>query len=107
MRRVTAVWLSALDGEIEKQYAKYGPFRNYVGGMRLGIAALEDEVAEAYDAWRDERRENNWSHTRTELLQVAAVAMRLLLDTAGMRDDVVFGDDGIDRGGPDRGSVES
>jgi hypothetical protein len=46
-------------------------------GVRLGLAAAEDELVEAHDAWRDERRVAGWRATRGELLQVAAVALRV------------------------------
>jgi hypothetical protein len=47
-------------------------------GLRLGLAALEDETAEALAAWRDDRRRDGWAETRDEVLDVAAVAFRLL-----------------------------
>lgn len=46
-------------------------------GMRLGLAALEDEVKEAFDEWREHRRVPDWGCLDVELLQVAAVAMRM------------------------------
>jgi hypothetical protein len=46
-------------------------------GVRLGLAAAEDELVEAREAWRDERRVAGWPATRGELLQVAAVALRV------------------------------
>ena len=45
-------------------------------GVRLGLATVEDELREALDAHRDERRVEGWSHTYEELLQLAAVAVR-------------------------------
>ena len=75
--------------EVERQRAKYGPFSDGVGGMRLAVAVLEDEVAEVRDAWRSERRASHWGATHSEALQVAAVAVRLLVDT-GLAPD--FGD---------------
>ena len=46
-------------------------------GLRLGLAALEDETREAYDEWRVHRRVAGWGGLAGELLQVAGVAMRM------------------------------
>lgn len=71
----------ALMREVERQDAKHGPFEGTtLGRSRLAIACLEDEVAEAKQAWRDERKALTWDETRTEVLQVAAVAVRALRD---------------------------
>lgn len=68
--------------EVARQDEKHGPFRgtSQLGTSRLAIACLEDEVAEAKEAWRDERSGDTWEHTREEVLQVAAVAIRALRD---------------------------
>lgn len=47
-------------------------------GVRFGIATIEDETREAWGAWGDERSVDGWPHTREELLQTAAVVMRLI-----------------------------
>jgi hypothetical protein len=49
-------------------------------GVRLGIAALEDEVNEVYEEWRNNKRHlgNCVNEIRYELLQVAAIAMRMI-----------------------------
>jgi hypothetical protein len=49
-------------------------------GVRLGIAALEDEVNEVYEEWRNHKRHlgNCVNEIRSELLQVAAIAMRMI-----------------------------
>lgn len=71
----------ALMGEIERQDAKHGPYQGTtLGRSRLALATLEDEVAEAVEAWRDERQALSWDETRAEVLQVAAVAIRTLRD---------------------------
>lgn len=65
--------------EIAKQDHRYG---GRFGGdtalaaVRLGIACLEDEVREVLEAWHEERRKQSWTHTREELVQVAALAIR-------------------------------
>jgi len=46
-------------------------------GIRFGIATLQDELGETYDAWRQERRTDGWNKTEEELLQVIGVAFRL------------------------------
>lgn len=45
-------------------------------GLRLALAAAEDELIEARDAHRDEREMAGWWRTRDELLQLAAVVLR-------------------------------
>lgn len=71
----------ALIQEIERQDEKHGPYQGTtLGRSRLALATLEDEVAEAREAWRSERKALNWNDTRAEVLQVAAVAMRALRD---------------------------
>lgn len=74
--------LDRLVAEIERQDEKHGGFSaaTELGRSRLGIAVLEDELAEALLAWREERFTPTWDHTREEVLQVAAVAIRLLRD---------------------------
>lgn len=67
--------------EIARQDAKHGPFEGTIlGRSRLAIACLEDEVQETREAWRAERQATTWEQTRTEMLQVAAVAIRGLRD---------------------------
>lgn len=67
--------------EIARQDEEHGPFEGtLLGRSRLAIACLEDEVAEAREAWRTEREATTWDATREEVLQVAAVAMRALRD---------------------------
>jgi hypothetical protein len=71
----------ALLGEIRRADEKHGPFEGTtLGRSRLALATLEDEVAEALAAWRDERESHLWTETRAEVLQVAAIAMRTLRD---------------------------
>lgn len=67
--------------EIERQDEKHGPYQGTIlGRSRLALATLEDEVAEAREAWREERKAHDWNATRAEVLQVAAVAIRTLRD---------------------------
>jgi hypothetical protein len=68
--------------EVERQDEKHGRFdgASQLGKSRLALACLEDEVAEAVQAWRDERKTPRWEQTREEVLQVAAVAIRALRD---------------------------
>lgn len=76
--------IGQLLAEIARQDARhpggYPPERN---GIRAGIAALEDETGEALEAWHCEKKsppdrlpEHQWMDTRSELIQVAAVALR-------------------------------
>lgn len=77
-------YLAAVARTIRYQDDKYAPFTDDVGGVRLAVACLEDEVAEVRQAWRDERRTVAWSATTEEAVQVAAVAVRLYIG-AGAR----------------------
>lgn len=70
-------FMSLLATAMRFQDRRYGPFGTDVGGVRLAVACLEDEVAEVRAAWREERRDDGWPHTCEEAAQVAAVAMRL------------------------------
>lgn len=72
-----------LMAEVERQDEKHGRFdgASQLGKSRLALACLEDEVAEAVEAWREEKGPGlTWDHTREEVLQVAAVAIRALRD---------------------------
>jgi hypothetical protein len=71
--------------EVVRQDAKHGRFttQTELGASRLALACIEDEIREALDAWRDERRIDGWPETRTEVLQVAACALRAIRDTLG------------------------
>jgi hypothetical protein len=67
--------------EVERQDEKHGPFEGTpLGRSRLALACMQDEIAEALEAWRYERLEPNWPDTRNEVLQVAAVAVRAIRD---------------------------
>lgn len=73
--------LYGLMEEIDRQDHKHGPYQGtQLGRSRLALATLEDEVIEALEAWRSERKASHWDATRTEVLQVAAVAIRTLRD---------------------------
>jgi hypothetical protein len=74
--------LRELEVEVERQDAKHGPFEGTrLGASRLALACLQDEVDEALKAWRTERaHQGEWAHTRMEVLQVAAVAIRAIRD---------------------------
>lgn len=55
-------------------------------GVRLGIAAAEDELAETREAWIEDRckccvprcEHASWEHVRSEAIQAAAVLMRMV-----------------------------
>lgn len=74
--------------EVDRQDEKHGPFEgSALGRSRLGLACVQDELAEALDAWRAERPQSDGyvdlhtcGRTRAELLQVAAVALRVIRD---------------------------
>lgn len=89
----TSYKFNELGDEIARQDYRYGLFGvdSDLGRLRLGIACLEDEVTEARDAWREERRKSHWCHTREELLQVAAVAIRCIRLIDGPGDNPVEG----------------
>jgi hypothetical protein len=70
-----------LNTTMDHQERMYGMFKNDVAGMRLGLAVAADELAETLQAWRDERREDGWPETHVELMQLAAIACRLLMDS--------------------------
>jgi hypothetical protein len=73
--------LEAMLDEIERQDEKHGPFTGTrLGRSRLALAAIEDELDEAYEAWRDERQAPEWILTQGEVIQIAAVAVRALRD---------------------------
>jgi hypothetical protein len=71
-----------LAAEIERQDARFGEFTNNRASIRLGFACLEDEVAESLEAYEDDRRDDfcglGFMATQEELVQVAALAHRLL-----------------------------
>lgn len=45
--------------------------------VRLALATIQDELDEALVAWREERGKEGWTETAEEILQAAAVALRL------------------------------
>lgn len=70
--------------EVERQDGKHGPFTGTrLGRSRLALACLQDEIAEALEAWRYERMEKEWADARVEVIQVAAVAVRAVRDAFG------------------------
>lgn len=74
--------LEALVAEVRQQDRRYGRFSADVAGVRLAAAALEDEAEEVKRAWKSERKVDDWTDTRTEAMQAAAVAVRLIRDAA-------------------------
>jgi hypothetical protein len=72
--------------EIERQNAIHPagcpPTRD---GIRLGLAAAQDELREALDAWRSGRCKcpdpmcghHDWTDARIEIIQCAAVLLRI------------------------------
>jgi NTP pyrophosphatase (non-canonical NTP hydrolase) len=69
-----------IDAAVRYQDRRYGSFGSDVAGVRLALACLQDELAEALDAWRTERRSPHWGATGSEVMDVVAVAVRLLRD---------------------------
>lgn len=70
--------LTKMLAELERRYPVGFPYdRN---NFRLGIAALEDETREVYEEWRLHKRHLDQCRieVRTELLQVAAVALMMV-----------------------------
>lgn len=70
--------------EIERQdgVSTYGTDRD---GVRLALAFLQDEVAEALDAFQREKRPiegRTWQQTHDEVVQAVAIGLRLLRDLA-------------------------
>lgn len=51
-------------------------------GVRMFIAAMEDELGESYEAWDDEKKPHGppnpdrWPRTRAELIQTTAIGLR-------------------------------
>lgn len=45
-------------------------------GIRLGLAAVQDELKETLDAWHEDKRQQNpdWHRTYDELLDIIAAA---------------------------------
>jgi hypothetical protein len=67
----------AVAKEIARQDEEYGPFADDAASVRLAIACLEDEVAEALEEWNKWKRRPDWFGLRQEAIQIAAVASRL------------------------------
>lgn len=61
-----------IDAEIDRATAKHGPF----GTAHHGYAVILEELDEAWD----EIKANNNARTREEMVQVAACAIRYLID---------------------------
>lgn len=69
-------------GRQDQVHAGYPPTRD---GVRVGLAAAEDELDEAKRAWREGRckcseplcEHHDWTATREEVIQTAAVLLRV------------------------------
>lgn len=78
----TAMTLGSVRDEIARQDKTHPKgFPCSRDGLRSGIAAIEDETREALEAWRSGRAkttqwEEHWADLATELIQIAAVAVR-------------------------------
>lgn len=83
--------LSAVDVEIDRQ-DKIHPdgYPATRDGIRLALAAAEDELIEAREAWRTGRCKcstprcdhHDWSHACKEMIQAAAVLIRSAREVA-------------------------
>jgi hypothetical protein len=74
-------YLASLILEIGRQDGQHpGCFPATRDGLRLALAAAQDELDESRESWRDGRprpgRDADWTACRTELVQLAAVALR-------------------------------
>jgi len=72
--------LRILGEEMARQDEKYAPFASDVATVRLAIACMEDEVREVRQAWQEWHQRPDWLNVRTEAVQLAAVALRLVRD---------------------------
>jgi hypothetical protein len=72
-----AAVVALLVGEVARQDARYGPFPPTVAGLRLAVACRQDETGETLQA-RWAGRQAGWEALRSEALQAAAVAIRLV-----------------------------
>lgn len=84
-KRPEPVWPTTaerLTAEIARQETEWGPFTPHRPSVRLGFACLEDELKEALEAYEDDRHDDfcglGFIHTQEELIQVAAIACRLV-----------------------------
>lgn len=72
-----------LDVTVRFQDRKYdAPLGPDVILVRGAIGFLQDEIEEARQAWHEDSRPGSepWARTAEEVMQVAAIAMRLLRD---------------------------
>lgn len=67
---------------LHKQIEAFPPgFPADRNGIRLGIAAIQDETSEVLAEWYDAKRtDKDWTRVYDELLDVIAVAMYTALD---------------------------
>ena len=75
-----ATALRVVSKEMVRQDEKYAPFSSDVATVRLAIACMEDEVREVRQAWQEWHQRPDWLGVRTEAVQLAAVALRLVRD---------------------------
>jgi hypothetical protein len=73
-----------IDVAVNYQDSRYGPFTRDIPGVRLALACLEDEMDEAKQAWRSDRKPKpgteGWAATTSEVMDIVAVGVRLLRD---------------------------
>ncbi len=73
-----------IEREVERQDQRWPAFERDRRSIRLGIACLEDETKEVFQAFEDDRHDDfcglGWLGTTDELIQVAALATRLARD---------------------------
>ena len=90
MDSLEEILIDQLNAEIRRQDKKHGRIGgdSDYGRARLGIACVQDEVDEALEAWRDDKKRaaddlpalGRFFDTKAELMQVAAVAIRVIRD---------------------------
>jgi hypothetical protein len=68
--------------EVARQDRVHGPFSNDAASVRFAVACLEDEVREARESWDKWKRLPDWYGVRAEVVQAAAIAIRLARDVS-------------------------
>jgi hypothetical protein len=86
--RVRAEIKSAVQADIESRLddlaLRYPPgFPAERNGLRLGIAAIEDETKEAWDEWNAHKRDGNWDPMYDEVLDIVAIGIFILESIRG------------------------
>lgn len=81
MQKIDAI-LQEVKEELERATTKFGPFTS----SHEGYAVIKEELDELWDEIKTNKRPDTLVRQRAEVIQVAAMAVRFVMDVSDMKE---------------------